>query len=141
MYCRECGKPMENNSRVCPGCGVPAGKGRRYCPNCGAQVSELAVYCVKCGSPLGENAGRPDVPPGYMQKSKLAAGLLGILIGALGIHNFYLGYTSKGVAQLLISVLSCGILAFASAIWGLVEGIMILTDPYPVDAAGVPLRE
>lgn len=140
MYCRECGKPMENGN-VCPNCGVPAGMGRHYCPNCGAEVSELAVYCVKCGCQLGPQQAKQGVPPGYMQKSKLAAGLLGILIGALGIHNFYLGYTSKAVAQLLISVLSCGILAFASAIWGLVEGIMILTDPNPVDAAGVPLRE
>ena len=46
--------------------------------------------------------------PQVGQKSKVAAGILGILLGALGVHNFYLGYTGKGVAQLLISVLSLG---------------------------------
>lgn len=75
------------------------------------------------------------------QKSKLAAGLLGILIGALGIHNFYLGYTGKGIAQLLISVLSFGLLAFIPAIWGLIEGILILTGSINVDANGIPLTD
>ena len=80
------------------------------------------------------------------QKSKLAAGLLGIFLGGLGIHNFYLGNTGKAVAQLLISVLSLGFLSWASMIWGLVEGILILTaqpgtQPWGVDANGIPLRE
>ena len=60
-------------------------------------------------------------------KTKMAAGLLGIFLGGLGVHNFYLGFTGKGIAQLLITVLSLGMLAFVSSIWGLIEGIMILT--------------
>ncbi|WP_199731560.1 TM2 domain-containing protein [Leucobacter sp. OH1287] len=79
------------------------------------------------------------------QKSKLAAGLLGILLGTFGVHNFYLGYTGKAVAQLLISVLSLGFLAFVSAIWGLIEGILILVaqpgTAHSVDARGVPLTQ
>ncbi|SDN83847.1 TM2 domain-containing protein [Actinomyces ruminicola] len=80
----------------------------------------------------------------YNQKSKVAAGLLGIFLGSLGVHNFYLGHTGKAVAQLLITLLSLGFLAFVSAIWGLVEGIIILTatpgaQPWGVDARGVPL--
>ena len=61
--------------------------------------------------------------------------------GRSGIHNFYLGYTGKAVAQLLISVLSCGILALASQIWGLVEGIQILTGSIATDANGIPLKD
>ncbi len=75
------------------------------------------------------------------QKSKIAAGILGILLGALGIHNFYLGYTGKAVAQLLISLLSCGMLTIVSEIWGLIEGIMILTGSINVDAKGIPLKD
>ena len=71
----------------------------------------------------------------------MAAGILGILLGALGVHNFYLGFTGKAVAQLLLTLLSCGILSVVSGIWGLVEGIMILTTPGGVDANGVPLRD
>lgn len=74
-------------------------------------------------------------------KSKIAAGLLGIFLGGLGVHNFYLGYTGKALAQLLISLLSCGFLAFASSIWGLIEGIMILTGSIDTDAQGNKLGD
>lgn len=79
------------------------------------------------------------------QKSKLAAGLLGIFLGGLGVHNFYLGNTGKAVAQLLISLLSLGFLAAVSGIWGLIEGILILTakpgTSWAADARGIPLRD
>lgn len=83
------------------------------------------------------------VPYGVEQKSKVAAGILGILLGGLGIHNFYLGYTQKALIQLLVSVLSLGILYVFMAIWGLVEGILILVgnEGFRTDAAGVPLKD
>ncbi|GAA1977853.1 hypothetical protein GCM10009718_12890 [Isoptericola halotolerans] len=86
-------------------------------------------------------------PYGYADpnaKSRIAAGLLGILLGTLGIHRFYLGYTGLGLTMLLISVLSFGFLSWAVAIWGLVEGILYLTDKtgsFSRDAKGVPLRD
>ena len=73
-------------------------------------------------------------------KSRMAAGILGLLLGGLGIHNFYLGYTGKAVTQLLITLLSFGLLAFIPAIWGLIEGVMILTDKNYLDADGFPLE-
>ena len=73
--------------------------------------------------------------------SKVAAGVLGILLGSLGIHNFYLGYTGKGLAQLLITVLTCGYGACISWIWGLIEGILILTGSITVDGNGVPMKD
>lgn len=60
-------------------------------------------------------------------KSKVAAGVLGILLGGLGIHKFYLGYTVPGIIMLLISVLTLGMLAVVPAVIGLVEGIIYLT--------------
>ena len=85
------------------------------------------------------------VQPGVAQKSKIAAGLLAILIGTLGVHNFYLGHTGRGVAQLLITVLSLGFLSWVSWIWAIVEGILILSaqpgqQPWGVDANGYPLQ-
>lgn len=74
-------------------------------------------------------------------KSKLASGLLGIFLGSLGVHNFYLGYTGKAVAQLLITILSCGALSVVSGVWGLIEGIMILAGSITIDAEGKPLGE
>ena len=81
------------------------------------------------------------VPPTYQPKSKMAAGLLGIFLGSLGVHNFYLGYTGKAVAQLLITLLTCGFGSVISGIWGLIEGIMILTGSIKVDGKNVPLAE
>ena len=61
------------------------------------------------------------------QKEKLAAGLLGIFLGALGIHKFYLGYTKEGVIMLVVSIATCGIGATVMEIIGLIEGIIYLT--------------
>jgi len=83
----------------------------------------------------------PPAPGAGAPKSRIAAGILGILLGGLGIHNFYLGYTGRGIAQLLISILSCGWLAPVAWIWGLIEGILIFTGSIATDAKGVPLRD
>ena len=135
MFCRNCGNQMDPQAVVCVKCGVPAGQGNNYCPHCGAQTAPDAAVCTQCGVAFAQ-----PVPVGE-QKSKMAAGLLGIFLGAFGVHNFYLGYTGKAVAQLLISVLSCGIFAVASEIWGLVEGIQILTGSIKPDAKGIPLKD
>ena len=63
---------------------------------------------------------------GVSDKSKTTAGILGILIGTLGIHNFYIGKTGRGIAQLLISLLSLGFLAFFVWIWAVIESVGIL---------------
>jgi len=78
-----------------------------------------------------------------MAKSKIVAGLLGIFLGAFGIHNFYLGFTGKAVAQLLMSTVGWILIIppFAAGIWGFIEGIMILVGSISRDAQGVPLRD
>jgi TM2 domain-containing membrane protein YozV len=89
-----------------------------------------AVVCTNCGVALAQ-----PVPVGA-QKSKLAAGLLGIFLGGLGIHNFYLGYIGKAIAQIILSFCFG-----AGAIWGFVEGILILTGNINKDANGIPLKD
>lgn len=58
---------------------------------------------------------------------KIAAGICAILLGALGVHKFILGYTTEGLIMLLVSVLTCGLGAWVMGIIGLVEGIIYLT--------------
>lgn len=58
---------------------------------------------------------------------KIAAGVLAILLGGLGIHKFYLGYTKEGVIMLLVSLLTCGLGASVMSVIGIVEGILYLT--------------
>lgn len=116
----------------------------KYCTNCGAELKEGATFCPKCGAKIGGKKpveGQVVNNAGAQPKSKMAAGLLGIFLGAFGVHNFYLGYNGKAVAQLLMTILSCGILGFVSGIWGLIEGICILTGSINTDAEGNPLGE
>lgn len=72
------------------------------------------------------------------QKSKLAAGLLAIFLGYLGIDQFYLGNTKMGVIRIVVSFVTCGV---AGSIWGIVTGIMILTGSINTDAQGNPLKD
>ena len=57
------------------------------------------------------------------ENKKVVAGILGILLGGLGVHKFYLGYTTPGIIQLVASIFTCG----AAGIIGFVEGIIYLT--------------
>lgn len=85
-------------------------------------------------------------PPGYpygfadpQAKSKLVAGLLGILLGGFGVHRFYLGYTAIGIVQIVVTLLTCGI----GSLWGLVEGVLYLVGAsgWTTDADGRPLKD
>lgn len=137
MFCKNCGQQYVTDEAVmCVKCGVQRGVGSNYCPNCGQPTPVGTQVCMNCG--VAVNSATYNVKG---DKSKLVAGLLGIFLGAIGIHNFYLGYTGKGLAQVLITVLSCGILSIVSAIWGLVEGILILTGSINQDANGNYLKD
>lgn len=68
--------------------------------------------------------------PGMSTKSKIVAGLLGIFLGAFGVHNFYLGNTGKAVGQLCLTIFGSIVVVgpLIASIWGLVEGICILAS-------------
>ncbi|NLM83853.1 MAG: TM2 domain-containing protein [Clostridiales bacterium] len=139
MYCRRCGYYLDDSTAVCPRCGERR-EDRRFCAYCGKPLPEDAAFCPKCGAQVSDQPPYGEAPV-YGTKSRIAAGLFGILLGAFGAHNFYLGYKSKAIAQLLITVLSFGILSFVSAIWGLVEGIIILSSKEYYDAEGYLLHD
>lgn len=91
------------------------------------------------GVPYGFGPGAPygiDPKTGipFSDKSKLIAGLLQILI-PLGIGRMYLGQTGLGVAQLAVTLVTCGV----GALWPFIDGIIILVGDQR-DAAGRPLR-
>jgi len=100
------------------------------------------------GQPYGAQQPYPgQAPYGYAPyapvdpnaKSKLVAGLLGIFLGSLGIHRFYLGYTGIGILQIVVTVVTFGL----GGLWGFIEGIVYLAaskGSYTVDAQGRPLR-
>jgi TM2 domain-containing membrane protein YozV len=86
----------------------------------------------------------PNQAYGYSQpKSKIVAGLLGIFLGALGIHRFYLGYTKIAVIQLVLTLVLGAFGLGIVGLWGVIEGIMILagSSQFRADARGVRLRD
>jgi TM2 domain-containing membrane protein YozV len=131
MYCRNCGKEVAEQALVCPACGVPPKSGKRFCQNCGQETDPNAEICTKCGVRLAIE------PSKDIAKSRIAAGILGIVLGGLGIHRFYLGYIGIGIAQIAVTLVTCGI----GALWGFIEGILILTGSIDKDAKGQPLRD
>lgn len=116
MFCKQCGKPIDD--------------GQEFCEECKGQQSQQQAFNNNT-----QQAYNPNLNP--QAKSKMAAGLLGIFLGAWGIHNFYLGYTGKAVAQLVLTLCTCGV----AGIWGFIEGILILTGSINTDGQGNPLRD
>jgi TM2 domain-containing membrane protein YozV len=113
----------------------------RYCTKCGAVNEDTAQYCVNCQAHLTPVSGGYQPMQSVNQGAsgamtdwkalgadkKILAGILGIVVGAFGIHKFVLGYTTEGLIMLLITVLTCGIFGLVSSIIGIVEGVIYLT--------------
>ena len=83
-----------------------------YCHGCGKEIHETALTCPQCGA--------RQKTPSAAQKSKVAAGLLAIFLGGLGLHKFYLGNVGLGILYLLF----CW--TFIPTIVGFIEGIIYL---------------
>lgn len=69
-------------------------------------------------------------------KSRIIASLLGITLGAVGVHRIYLGYYTIAVAQMLVTFLTGGF----GVVWGFVEGVLIFTGHIFKDAKGRHLK-
>lgn len=115
----------------------------KYCINCGKKLNDKNdKFCARCGYSFELKVTPTKVPA---TKSKVAAGLLALFLGGFGVHNFYLGYYGKAVAQLLITLivspLTCFVLSWISPLWSLIEGIMLFCGSINVDADGNPLGE
>ena len=102
-----------------------------FCPKCGTQNNDNNFRCTGCGNVL-QAAAPPTqpAPPARSDKSRVAYILLALFLGGLGIHNFYAGHGGRGIAQLLITLLT-GWLLFPLifiGLWILIEIISTNTD-------------
>ena len=132
------------------------------CRTCGFAGAQPGAPCPKCGNVNYEQQAQagPQGPgptiivqtvgPAQMAgapKSKIVAGLLGIFLGGLGVHRFYLGHTGLGAAMLILQIFGwltwCFIIgifiSLGVGIWGVVEGVLILVGVINRDAFGQPL--
>ena len=122
------------------------------CPKCGLEFSSthgiFSPRCPACGQicesqnqtfsqdqqgnvpPHGQPqyAYGPGAEPGVFDvgpsgKSRGIAGLLGILLGYLGIHYFYMEKITAGIICIILSIATCGLWSIIT----LIQGIVILT--------------
>jgi hypothetical protein len=80
--------------------------------------------------------GEYNPPQGEAVKSRLIAGLLGLILGWIGVHRFYLGYYKIGFFQILVTAITLG----AGAVWGLADAVLILNGHIERDGKNRPLK-
>ena len=104
---------------------------------CGTKLNENDNFCTNCGSNKISNTqitNQENMNPDT--KSRRIAGLLGIFLGAFGVHNFYLGNSGRGFIQLILTIITC----LTGGLWGITEGVLILLGYINEDANGNPLE-
>ena len=143
VFCTNCGNSVSEQAVACMSCGAAPVGHRKFCRSCGAALNPEQVVCIRCGAGISVGGVSRNVAGGTRagtswQKNKLVAGLLGILIGGIGAHKYYMGSWGWGIVFTAVCILSMGFLGFIPAIIGLVEGIMFLVmseetfaDKYP----------
>lgn len=121
---------------------------RGYCPSCSAEIDMESTYCTGCHSKL-EGSFRPtrnrqrlsveDKSTATnsktfnvvkMAKSRGTYVILGVLLGMLGIHNFYAGRFMRGGLQLASTALLGWFVVglFITAFWVLIDLFTVTTD-------------
>ena len=125
MYCRECGKKVNENAVACTGCGVNPKLSKNFCGACGVKTKDNQIVCLKCGVSLGGSLAGSSSG----EKSKIIACLLALFLGTIGVHKFYLGYNTQGIIMLL-----CGTVGWilflpplVMAVIALIEAIMYIS--------------
>lgn len=122
MFCKNCGEQLNDNQAICVKCGVKVGDGNAFCYNCGKPVDANAEVCLNCGVALKKAVGD------LAGQDKIVMILICLFLGGLGIHNFMMGETKKGVVKIVTTFL-CGI----GGILALIDLIKIATNKYVVD--------
>ncbi|MBQ3390305.1 MAG: TM2 domain-containing protein [Firmicutes bacterium] len=127
------------SEKYCPNCGTAVTETMKFCPNCGIRVEGLfeevgqqsetrqgpsfdgqQSQAYQYANYNADYSAMNGVDPNWPVRSKIAAGVLGIVLGGLGIHKFYLGKIGLGIVYILF------VWTGIPSIIGLVEGIIYL---------------
>jgi TM2 domain-containing membrane protein YozV len=112
--CAQCGAPLDENLAACKYCGEPS--------QIQPQQQQYQAQQVYQQPPINQQFQQPVYESYVNTKSKTTAGILGILLGGLGVHKFYLGRIGTGILYILF----CW--TYIPSIIGLIEGITYLTS-------------
>lgn len=116
-YCQRCNTQHPDSSQFCPQCGTQLDYVQTTPPPYGSGYPGGGY--PNSGYAYGNDAFSPSGPEG---KSRGVAGLLAILVGALGVHYFYLGKVGGGLLTILLCMVTC-------TLWSIIpiiQGILML---------------
>lgn len=102
-----------------------------FCKNCGTQLQSGQNNCANCGAPVNVAPVNPvqnNKSSNLNGQDKTTMALVCFFLGGIGIHNFMMGETKKGIFKICMSLL-CGI----GGILALIDFVKILTDSYQYD--------
>lgn len=144
--CPQCGAPIDPGAAECKFCGeklaqqqvrqqynqqaqpqtnqqynrAPQPQANQQYNQQAAQQRPVQPQTVYVQQPVPQPVYATAINPAWPVKSKIAAGLLAILLGGFGIHKFYLGKVGMGILYLVF----CW--TYIPALVGFVEGIIYL---------------
>lgn len=81
-----------------------------FCKECGKEINDKAVMCPHCGCATGANAKNNQTSSEKSSKSRFMYIILIFLFGCFGINNFYIGRTKRGLTELILSCTLIGLL-------------------------------
>jgi len=143
MFCGKCGRFIEDDEKKCPHCDMNAGEvNQTVSAGAGSNIYvNNNPYTGEVVKVTPYNNEYPYMNGMYTEdrrKSRITAGILQIFLGAFGVGRFYLGYTLMGLGQIGASLVSCGLAGF---VWGIVDGVQILSEKVNYDAYKIPLKD
>ncbi|MEI7904489.1 MAG: TM2 domain-containing protein [Candidatus Firestonebacteria bacterium] len=105
-----------------------------FCKECGKELNTEEKACAHCGF-ICEEVEEPVLDTA---KPRAVFVLLGIFLGAAGIHNFYAGYLGKALAQLVLGVSGMytnWITTIFAFLWAIADVLLVRQDDW-----GVPFK-
>ncbi len=138
----------ERVERDCPYCGeriLVVAKKCKYCheivdPTLRAleeiksKQQHKIVLVDECGQNIVVSYQQSNSCPNAEQvignKNRLTYVLLGVFLGGLGVHNFYAGYSGRGISQLLITLFLGWLILplIVITIWVIIEVCIVQVD-------------
>lgn len=108
MYCRNCGKQLDDKAEFCPGCGVKPLKGKKFCNNCGVETNENQEICIKCGVKFSSSSFSIDSL--NTENDTL------IIILCIFLPPFAVWLKTKNTGKVVINILLCFFLTWIGGI-------------------------